>query len=93
MLLAGTLQPAPTQALEIPQLCLAGCLPEQHNAIVNLDLTSAAPAPGGGASADFTAWPEFHNGVAAGRPQPHLKRGARHHWAALCWQCLPVDKA
>ena len=63
---AGTLQPAPTQALEIPQLCLAGCLPEQHNAIVNLDLTSAAPAPGGGAYADFTAWPEFHNGVAAG---------------------------
>lgn len=24
-------------------------------------------APGGGASADVTAWPEFHNGVATGR--------------------------
>ena len=23
-------------------------------------------APGGGASADVTAWPEFHNGVATG---------------------------
>ena len=63
---AGTLRPAPTQPLEMPPLCLAGYLPEQHNATVNLDLSSAAAAPGGGALADFTAWPEFHNGVAAG---------------------------
>lgn len=63
---AGTLKPLPTEALTVPVLSLAGCLPEQHNAVVNLDLTAATPAPGGGAAADFTAWPEFHNGVAAG---------------------------
>ena len=51
----------------MPVMCLSGCLPEQHNAVVNLDLTSAAAAPGGGALADFTAWPEYHNGVAAGK--------------------------
>lgn len=62
----GTLKPLPTEALAIPPLSLAGRLPEQHNAIINLDLTAATPAPGGGAAADFTAWPEFHNGVAAG---------------------------
>jgi hypothetical protein len=54
----------------VPALCLAGRLPEQHNAVVNLDLTAAQPAPGGGAAADTTAWPEFHNGAAAGAPRP-----------------------
>ncbi|KAK9796665.1 hypothetical protein WJX73_002436 [Symbiochloris irregularis] len=62
----GTLRPLTTEALAIPALSLAGRLPEQHNAIINLDLAAATPAPGGGAAADFTAWPEFHNGVASG---------------------------
>lgn len=63
---AGTLQPLPTEPLGIPELNLSGLLPEQQNAVVKLDLALTAPAPGGGATADFTAWPEFHNGVAAG---------------------------
>lgn len=63
---AGTLLPLPTDALPIPTLCLGGRLPDKHGAIIILDLTSAAPAPGGGASAELTAWGEFHNGVAAG---------------------------
>ena len=62
----GTLAPLPTEPLPIPPLCLSGRLPEQNNAVVNLDLTQAHVAPGGGAAADVTAWPEFHNGVAAG---------------------------
>jgi len=48
----------------IPDLCLAGRLPQQHNAVFNLDLSAANAVPG--AAADVTAWPEFHNGVAAG---------------------------
>lgn len=63
---AGTMRPLPTEPLPIPPLCLAGRLPEQQNATVNLDLTQSQPPPGGGAAADITAWPEFHNGVAAG---------------------------
>lgn len=34
--------------------------------MVNLDLSAALPAPGGGAGSELVAWPEFHNGVAAG---------------------------
>ncbi|KAL0039031.1 hypothetical protein WJX77_005730 [Trebouxia sp. C0004] len=60
----GTLRPIPTEPLCIPDLCLAGRLPQQHNAVFNLDLSSANAVPG--AAADVTAWPEFHNGVAAG---------------------------
>lgn len=63
----GTLRPLPTELLDIPLLNLSGMLPEQQNAVVKLDLALTAPAPGGGATADFTAWPEFHNGVAAGK--------------------------
>jgi hypothetical protein len=37
--------------------------PQGATTVVNLDLSAAQPAPGGGAAADFTAWPEFHNGV------------------------------
>ncbi len=48
----------------MPDLCLAGRLPQQHNAVFNLDLSAANAVPG--AAADVTAWPEFHNGVAAG---------------------------
>ena len=62
--LAGTLRPIPTEPLCIPDLCLAGRLPQQHNAVFNLDLSAANAVPG--AAADVTAWPEFHNGVAAG---------------------------
>ena len=32
---------------------------------------SVQHAPGGGASADVTAWPEFHNGVATGALKTH----------------------
>lgn len=39
---------------------MAGCLPAQRNATVKLDLSSTSSGP------EFTAWPEFHNGVAAG---------------------------
>ncbi|KAL3147502.1 hypothetical protein ABBQ38_014558 [Trebouxia sp. C0009 RCD-2024] len=60
----GTLHPIPTEPLCIPDLCLAGRLPQQHNAVFNLDLSAANAVPG--AAADVTAWPEFHNGVAAG---------------------------
>ena len=62
---AGTLRPIPTEPLCIPDLCLAGRLPQQHNAVFNLDLSAANAVLG--AAADVTAWPEFHNGVAAGK--------------------------
>ncbi len=65
-IVAGTMRPLPTEPLPIPPLCLSGRLPQQQNAIVNLDLTQSQAPPGGGAAADITAWPEFHNGVAAG---------------------------
>lgn len=97
----------PTSSLDRAVCPAAGRLPEQNNAVVNLDFTGAAPAvgkhvgkggrtdgaecccvqsqpdvspalcvaphapflepsAGGGAFAEQTAWPEFHNGVAAG---------------------------
>ena len=56
----GTIRAKPTEALRIPQLCFAGCLPSQQYAVVNLDLTSPD------APRDFASWPEFHNGAAAG---------------------------
>ena len=62
----GTLQPLPTEQLRIPTMCLAGKLPDQNNAVVNLDLSNTLPAPGGGGFSDYTAWPEFHNGLASG---------------------------
>ena len=43
----STLHPLPTEPLQIPVLCMAGRLPEQNNAVVNLDLSAAPPAPGG----------------------------------------------
>ena len=58
--------PVPTEALAVPALCLAGRLAEQQGAVVNLDLSGEQPAPSSGAVAELTAWPEFHNGVAAG---------------------------
>lgn len=65
----------PTDAMPIPTLCLGGRLPDKHGAIIILDLTNAAPAVGGGASAELTAWGEFHNGVAA---------GANPNWTPPC---------
>lgn len=62
----GTLRAQPTQPIVIPPLNLAGQLPEQHNATITINWDLAIAAPAGGAMADFTAWPEFHNGAAAG---------------------------
>jgi len=56
----STLLVKPTEVLGVPELCLAGCLPTQQFAVVNLDLT-ATNAPAG-----FVNWPDFHNGAAAG---------------------------
>ena len=66
-------------------LCLGGRLPDKQGAIITLDLSNAAAAPGGGAAADLTAWGEFHNGVAAGEHpafQWNKLCSARH--AMLC---------
>ncbi len=62
----STLRPVPTQPVITPQLNLAGQLPEQHNATITINWDLAVAAPAGGAMADFTAWPEYHNGCAAG---------------------------
>ncbi|WIA14045.1 hypothetical protein OEZ85_002600 [Tetradesmus obliquus] len=69
----GLSQPLPGEQLGVPLLCLSGVVPGPGpeggaggRVLVNLDLTNAQPAPGGGAAADVTAWCEFHNGVAAG---------------------------
>ncbi|KAL6620059.1 hypothetical protein ACP70R_035198 [Stipagrostis hirtigluma subsp. patula] len=48
-----------TEALVFPKLVLAGRLPAQQNATVNLDLSSRS-------ASEFKSWAEFHNGVAAG---------------------------
>ncbi|KAL6865049.1 hypothetical protein ACP4OV_016200 [Aristida adscensionis] len=48
-----------TEALVFPKLVLAGRLPAQQNATVNLDSTSRSVS-------EFKSWAEFHNGVAAG---------------------------
>ncbi|XP_020395119.1 anaphase-promoting complex subunit 1 isoform X3 [Zea mays] len=48
-----------TEVLVFPKLVLAGRLPAQQNATVNLDLSSRSVS-------EFKSWAEFHNGVAAG---------------------------
>ncbi|KAL2945094.1 Anaphase-promoting complex subunit 1 [Bienertia sinuspersici] len=48
-----------TEALTVPKLVLAGRLPAQQNATVNLD-------PNARNLQELRAWPEFHNAVAAG---------------------------
>ncbi|KAL9226701.1 hypothetical protein vseg_002481 [Gypsophila vaccaria] len=48
-----------TEALTVPKLVLAGRLPAQQNATVNLD-------PNVRNIQELRAWPEFHNAVAAG---------------------------
>lgn len=63
---AGTVQPLPTQGLEVPPLALGGRLTQHNDAITQLVTTAFPEAPGGGADCDLSSWPEFHNGVAAG---------------------------
>ncbi|XP_042399420.1 anaphase-promoting complex subunit 1 [Zingiber officinale] len=48
-----------TEALCVPKLILAGRLPAQQNATVNLDPSSRNIS-------ELRSWPEFHNGVASG---------------------------
>nr|CAB3465535.1 unnamed protein product [Digitaria exilis] len=48
-----------TEVLVFPKLVLAGRLPAQQNATVNLDLSNRSVS-------EFKSWAEFHNGVAAG---------------------------
>ncbi|KAK3244197.1 hypothetical protein CYMTET_46182, partial [Cymbomonas tetramitiformis] len=48
-----------TEPVPIPRLVLSGRVPQQSNATISLDV---APDR----SAELTAWPDFHNGAAAG---------------------------
>jgi anaphase-promoting complex subunit 1 len=48
-----------TEVLVFPKLVLAGRLPAQQNATVNLDVSNRSVS-------EFKSWAEFHNGVAAG---------------------------
>lgn len=62
----GTRALLPTEALAVPPLVVAGRLTAQNDAIAQLDMSQLGKASGGGAASDVTAWPDFHNGVAAG---------------------------
>ncbi|KAL2526600.1 Anaphase-promoting complex subunit 1 [Abeliophyllum distichum] len=55
----GTICTLLTEALTVPKLVLAGRLPAQQNATVNLDANITNVQ-------DLKCWPEFHNAVAAG---------------------------
>ncbi|GFP97654.1 anaphase-promoting complex subunit 1 [Phtheirospermum japonicum] len=55
----GTICTLLTEALVVPKLVLAGRLPAQQNATVNLD-------PNIRNIQELKSWPEFHNAVAAG---------------------------
>ncbi|KAL8463255.1 hypothetical protein ACS0TY_034046 [Phlomoides rotata] len=55
----GTICTILTEALAVPKLVLAGRLPAQQNAKVNLD-------PNTRNIQELKTWPEFHNAVAAG---------------------------
>eukprot|EP00520_Triparma_pacifica_P000379 CAMPEP_0118642732 /NCGR_PEP_ID=MMETSP0785-20121206/5991_1 /TAXON_ID=91992 /ORGANISM="Bolidomonas pacifica, Strain CCMP 1866" /LENGTH=1040 /DNA_ID=CAMNT_0006534301 /DNA_START=27 /DNA_END=3146 /DNA_ORIENTATION=- len=57
MLTLGTCSPLLGTKLPIPDICLAGRVPP-NNATVQLDTTNCSPT--------MKAWPDFHNGVAAG---------------------------
>jgi hypothetical protein len=61
----GTAEASQTEPLSVPELNLAGRLVERNDAVVALDTTNLAPAPGGGAVAELTGWAEYNNGVAA----------------------------
>lgn len=66
--------PILTEALPVPKLVLAGRLPTQQNATVNLDVSA------GQNLTDLTTWPEFHNGVAAGLRLAPGQVGSSHCW-------------
>ncbi|GMN41281.1 hypothetical protein TIFTF001_010497 [Ficus carica] len=55
----GTIYTLLTEAFVVPKLVLAGRLPAQQNATVNLD-------PNARNIQELKSWPEFHNAVAAG---------------------------
>lgn len=63
MFTLGTLEPIPSEPLQVPKLCLSGKVPP-NNATLVLD-TEVLTCP-----KNMTVWPEFHNGVAAGLRLP-----------------------
>ena len=79
---AGTVQPLPTQGLGVPPLALGGRLTQHNDAITQLATAALPDAAGGGAMCDLSAWPEFHNGVAAGGL--HTSRAAGRHPPPAC---------
>ncbi|KAK9124538.1 hypothetical protein Sjap_014140 [Stephania japonica] len=62
-----------TEALVIPKLVLAGRLPSQQNATVNLD-------PNFRNVQELKSWPEFHNAVAAGLKLAPLQGKMSRTW-------------
>lgn len=62
-----------TEALTVPKLVLAGRLPAQQNAIVNLD-------PNIRNVQELISWPEFHNAVAAGLKLAPLQGKVSRTW-------------
>ncbi|KAJ1262414.1 hypothetical protein BS78_09G105800 [Paspalum vaginatum] len=62
-----------TEVLVFPKLVLAGRLPAQQNATVNLDLSSRGVS-------EFKSWAEFHNGVAAGLRLAPFKEKMLRTW-------------
>ncbi|RID73023.1 hypothetical protein BRARA_B00196 [Brassica rapa] len=61
------------QAFTVPKLVLAGRLPAQQNAVVNLD-------PNIRNIQDLKTWPEFHNAVAAGLRLAPLQGKVSRTW-------------
>ena len=67
---------APTESVPIPALVYDGRLPSRQNARITLDANAGAASGGAAASPavaavgaslqELSAWPHFHNGVAAG---------------------------
>ncbi|CAI9091739.1 OLC1v1026843C1 [Oldenlandia corymbosa var. corymbosa] len=62
-----------TEALAVPKLVLAGRLPAQQNAVVNLD-------PNIRNVQEVKSWPEFHNAVAAGLKLAPLQGKMSRTW-------------
>ncbi|XP_023752890.1 anaphase-promoting complex subunit 1 [Lactuca sativa] len=62
-----------TEALPVPKLMLAGRLPAQQNATVNLD-------PNIRNIQELKSWPEFHNAVAAGLRMAPLQGKMSRTW-------------
>ncbi|KAJ4911668.1 Anaphase-promoting complex subunit 1 [Raphanus sativus] len=61
------------QAFTVPKLVLAGRLPAQQNAVVNLD-------PNVRSIQELKTWPEFHNAVAAGLRLAPLQGKVSRTW-------------